>query len=49
MVDITELYVHWYPGRSKSELPASLGVDRKTVRKCLVSAEASGPSPGGPR
>ncbi|MEV5176653.1 hypothetical protein AB0L10_37500 [Streptomyces flaveolus] len=33
MVDITEIYVHWYAGRSKSELAASLGVDRKTVRK----------------
>ncbi|MFI9116984.1 hypothetical protein [Streptomyces venezuelae] len=33
MVDITEIYVHWYAGRSKSELDASLGVDRKTVRE----------------
>lgn len=48
MVDITEIYVHWYAGRSKSELAASLGVDRKTIRKYLGSAEASGIIPGGP-
>ncbi|MFB8035501.1 hypothetical protein ACFC5Z_21625 [Streptomyces sp. NPDC056004] len=48
MVDITEIYVHWYAGRSKSELAASLGVDRKTVRKYLAPAEAAGISPGGP-
>ncbi|MFF4658936.1 hypothetical protein [Streptomyces sp. NPDC001381] len=48
MVDITEIYVHWYAGRSKSELAASLGVDRTTVRKYLAPAEASGISPGGP-
>ncbi len=48
MVNIAEIYVHWYAGRSKSELAASLGVDRKTVRKYLAPAEASGISPGGP-
>ncbi|SOE24833.1 IS21 family transposase [Streptomyces sp. OK228] len=48
MVDITEIYVHWYAGRSKSALAASLGVDRKTVRKYLAPAEASGITPGGP-
>ncbi|MFE4924734.1 IS21 family transposase [Streptomyces sp. NPDC056661] len=48
MVDITEIYVHWYAGRSKSELAASLGVDRKTIRKYLMPAEASGITPGGP-
>ncbi|MEO3761820.1 hypothetical protein [Streptomyces sp. B8F3] len=48
VVDITEIYVHWYAGRSKSELAASLGVDRKTVRKYLAPAEAAGISPGGP-
>ncbi len=34
MVDVTEIYVHWYAGRSNRELAASLGVDRKTIRKC---------------
>lgn len=48
MVDIIEIYVHWYAGRSKSQLGASLGVDRKTVRKYLALAEAAGITPGGP-
>jgi hypothetical protein len=48
VVDIPEIYVHWYAGRSKSALAASLGVDRKTVRKYLAPAEASGIIPGGP-
>ena len=33
MIDVTEILVHWYAGRSQNELAASLGVDRKTVRK----------------
>ncbi|MEV8038009.1 hypothetical protein [Streptomyces sp. NPDC086182] len=48
VVGITEIYVHWYTGRSKSALAASLGVDRKTARKYLAPAEASGVIPGGP-
>ncbi|MEU7052509.1 hypothetical protein [Streptomyces eurythermus] len=48
MVDITGIYVHWYSGCSKSALAESLGVDRKTVRKYLAPAEASGITPGGP-
>ncbi|MET8291386.1 IS21 family transposase [Streptomyces sp. NPDC005132] len=48
MVDVTEIYVHWYAGRSKRELAASLGVDRKTIRKYLAPAEAAGITPGGP-
>ncbi len=48
MVDITEIYVHWYAGRSRSELSASLGVDRKTIGKYLVPAIAAGITPGGP-
>ncbi len=48
MVDITEIYIHWYAGRSKSALATSLGVDRKTVRKYLAPAEAAGMVPGGP-
>ncbi|GAA3772026.1 hypothetical protein ACFS5L_18840 [Streptomyces phyllanthi] len=42
MVDIVEIYVHWYAGRSKSRLATSLGVDRKTIRKYLALAEAAG-------
>jgi hypothetical protein len=48
VIDITEIYVHWYAGRSKSELAASLGVDRKTVGKYLRPAELAGLTPGGP-
>lgn len=48
MVDIVEIYVHWYAGRSKSQLATSLGVDRKTIRKYLAPAEAAGMTPGGP-
>ncbi|WP_254648305.1 hypothetical protein [Streptomyces sp. GbtcB6] len=48
VVDINAIYVHWYAGRSKSVQAASLGVDRKTVRKYLTPAEASGISPGCP-
>ncbi|GGV55582.1 hypothetical protein GCM10010245_88150 [Streptomyces spectabilis] len=47
MVDITEIDVHWYAGRSKSELAASLG-DRKTIREYLAPAETSGLTPGEP-
>jgi transposase len=42
VVAIVEIYVHWYAGRSKSQGSASLGVDRKTVRKYLAPAEAAG-------
>lgn len=48
MVDITEIYVHWYAGRSRSEVAASLGVDRKTIGKYLAPAVAAGITPGGP-
>ncbi|WP_257981227.1 hypothetical protein [Streptomyces sp. CB02959] len=48
MVDIVEIYVHWYAGRSKSQVSASLRVDRKTIRKYLSPAEAAGITPGGP-
>ena len=33
VIDIVEILVHWYAGRSQHELAASLGVDRKTIRK----------------
>ncbi|MFD7669011.1 hypothetical protein [Streptomyces sp. NPDC059788] len=48
MVGITEIYVHWDAGRSKSALATSLGADRKTVGEYLAPAEASGNTPSGP-
>ena len=33
MIDVIEILTHWYAGRSQNELSASLGVDRKTLRK----------------
>ena len=44
----TEILVHWHAGRSSTEIAASLGVDRKTVRKYVVAAQAAGVVPGGP-
>jgi Bacterial regulatory proteins, luxR family len=48
VVDVTEVLVHWYAGRSNSEIAASLGLDRKTVRKYVAPALAAGLTPGGP-
>ena len=48
VIDVTEILVHWHAGRSKSEMAASLGVDRKTLRKYIAPAEAAGIVPGGP-
>jgi len=48
VVDVTEIFIHWYAGRSISEVSASLGVDRKTIRKYLAAAVAAGLAPGGP-
>jgi transposase len=48
VTDVTEILVHWYAGRSQSEVATSLGVDRKTIRKYLAPAIAAGISPGGP-
>ena len=48
MIDITEILIHWYAGRSQYELADSLGVDRKTIRKYLAPAVAAGMIPGGP-
>src|SRR5712671_321648 len=48
VVDVTEILIHWYAGRSRSEVPVSLGVDPKTIRKYLAPAVAAGLAPGGP-
>src|SRR5919197_1414673 len=48
VTDVTEILVHWYAGRSQSEIATSLGLDRKTIRKYLAPAIAAGMEPGGP-
>ena len=48
VIDVTEILMHWHAGRSKNELAASLGVDRKTLRKYIAPAEAAGIVAGGP-
>jgi transposase len=46
MIDLVEVYEHWWAGRSQVMIAASLGIDRKTVRKYLAPAEAAGLVPG---
>ena len=46
MIDVTEILVHWYAGRSQAEVADSLGVDRATVRKYIAPARAAGFAPG---
>lgn len=48
MIDVVMILQHWHAGRSKSQIAASLGVDRKTVRKYTGRAEEAGFAPGGP-
>ncbi len=48
VIDIVEILMHWYAGRSQHELAASLAVDRKTIRKYTAPAIAAGIAPGGP-
>ena len=47
MLDLVELLQHWYSGRSKTDVAASLGIDRGTIRKYVSPAEAAGMTPGG--
>ena len=49
MIDVTEILEHWHAGRSQAEIAASLGVDRKTVRKYTAPAIAAGLTPGDAR
>ena len=48
VIDICEIFVHWYAGRSKNEVAGSLGLSRNTVRKYVAAAEAAGMRAGGP-
>jgi len=45
VVDVTEILIHWHAGRSSNEMAASLGVDRKTIRKYLAPAVSAGLRP----
>lgn len=47
MIDVVEILQHWYAGRPKTVVAASLGLDAKTVRKYVAPAEAAGLVPGG--
>jgi hypothetical protein len=47
VVDVTEIFIHWYAGRSISEVAVSLSVDRKTIRRYVTPAVAAGLTPGG--
>ncbi len=42
MIDVVEVLQHWHAGRNKTEVGASVGVDRGTVRKYVAAAEAAG-------
>jgi len=46
VIDVVEVLQHWHAGRPKVVVAASLGVDVKTVRKYVASAEAAGIAPG---
>jgi len=48
VIDISEILIHWHAGRSQNQISASLGVDRRTVRKYTAAAVAAGIRPGGP-
>ena len=45
VIDIVEILNHWYSGRSQAAVARSLGVDRRTVKKYVSSAEKAGISP----
>ncbi len=47
VIDVVEILQHWHAGRSKSQVAASVGVDRSTVAKYVARAEAEGLAPGG--
>ena len=48
MIDISEILIHWHAGRSQNQIAASLGVDRRTIRKYTAAAIVAGMCPGGP-
>ncbi len=48
MIDVVEILQHWQAGRPKTQIAASVGADRETVRKYVAPAVAAGIKPGGP-
>lgn len=48
VIDIAEILMHWYAGRTGREIADSLGVSRNTVAKYVTPALAEGIRPGGP-
>ena len=42
VIDLIEVFEHWWAGRSQVQISESLGIDRKTIRKYLAPAEAAG-------
>jgi hypothetical protein len=38
VIDISEILIHWHAGRSQNQISASLGVDRRTIRKYTAAA-----------
>lgn len=48
VIDITEILVHWYAGRSQHDVAGSLGVARNTIRRYVEPAITAGFVPGGP-
>jgi len=48
MVDLVELYRHWYQGRPMRQVASSLGLSRNTVAKYVARAVEAGLVPGGP-
>ena len=46
MRDVAEILDHWQHGRSIQAISASLGLDRKTVRKYVGLAQQAGFSQG---
>jgi transposase len=47
VIDVVEVLQHWHAGRSKTDVAASVGVDRGTVRKYVAPAVEAGLVPGG--
>ncbi|MCE0540855.1 hypothetical protein LWF15_35725 [Kineosporia rhizophila] len=41
MIDLIELYEHWWAQRSQAQIAESLGIDRKTIRKYVAPAQAA--------